>query len=206
RELAAVLAHELTHIRNGDARLAVVAAVFAGVVSLPGELMVRGGRGLAKVRMGGGTSSRRSSSDRGKGGGGAALLLVLVALAIMLLTWVLALALRFALSRNREFLADAGAVELTQDPDAMISALRKVAMQAEMPALPAQLQAMLLQSASETLGKAWLATHPSVEDRIAALVRFGGGRDSGPAAGPAPKVMAPAIAPPIPGSPWWRQP
>ncbi|MDB5372612.1 MAG: Heat shock protein [Belnapia sp.] len=208
RELSAVLAHELTHIRNGDARLAVVAAVFAGVISLPGEMLVRGSRGLGRI------GGRGSSSRNGKDGGGA-ILLVLLALAIMLLTWMLALALRFALSRNREFLADAGAVELTQDPDAMISALRKVAVQAELPALPAQVQAMLLESAGETLGRSWLATHPALEDRIAALVRFGGGRDAigrerGPGM-PEPPAIAPAAAAPAPppgtpaGSPWWRQ-
>jgi heat shock protein HtpX len=186
RELAAVLAHELTHIRNGDARLAVVAAVFAGVISLPGELLFRVGRRGFRV-LGG---SRRSDS-KGKGGGAGALMLL--ALVIVVLAYVLAIGLRFALSRNREFLADAGAVELTRDPDAMIAALRKVAQQAAMPALPSGLQAMLLESAEETLGKRWLATHPSLEARIAALVRFGGGRDPGPL--PPPEAAPPAVPP-----------
>ncbi|MBL6458357.1 M48 family metalloprotease [Belnapia sp. T6] len=210
RELAAVLAHELTHIRNGDARLAVVAAVFAGVVSLPGELLVRTGRafGNGGYSFGSGRSSSRSSSKDDNKGGGAAILLVLLALAIMLLTWALALALRFALSRNREFLADAGAVELTQDPDALITALRKVATRAELPRLPSQIQAMLLESPGETMGRRWLATHPPLEERIAALVRYAGGRDPGPVSvlEPAAPAEAPQpVAPPPPGSPWWRQ-
>jgi heat shock protein HtpX len=200
RELSAVLAHELTHIRNGDARLAVVAAVFAGVVSLPGEIIVRAGNIF---------SGSRSSRSDGKGGAG--ILLVLLSLAIMLLTWALALGLRFALSRNREFLADAGAVELTQDPDALISALRKVAAQAELPRLPSQVQAMLLESPGETLGKNWLATHPPIEERIAALIRYAGGRDGGPVSVLEPEVPpeapmpAPMPAAAVPGSPWWRQ-
>ncbi len=208
RELTAVLAHELTHIRNGDARLAVVAAVFAGVISLPGELMVRAGRlfGQATTTTGSRGSSRSSSKSDGKGGG--AILLVLLALAIMLLTWALALALRFALSRNREFLADAGAVELTQDPDALIAALRKVAARAELPRLPSQVQAMLLESSGETLGRSWLATHPPLDERIAALVRYAGGRDSGPVSvlvpDSPPEAPMPSAAPPS-GSPWWRQ-
>jgi heat shock protein HtpX len=200
RELEAVLAHELTHIRNGDARLAVVAMVFAGVVSLPGELLFRAGRVGGR---GFGFRSGRRSND-GKGGGGGALLLLL-ALAIVVLAYLLAIGLRFALSRNREFLADAGAVELTRDPDAMITALRKVAQQAALPALPSGLQAMLLESAEETLGKRWLATHPSLEERIAALVRFGGGKDLGPL--PPPEAAPPAVPPSA--SPWaspWAPP
>ncbi|WP_052389785.1 M48 family metalloprotease [Belnapia moabensis] len=209
RELSAVLAHELTHIRNGDARLAVVAAVFAGVVALPGEIIVRAGNifGNTGPLTTGRSSSRSSSKDSGKGG--AAIFLVLLSLAIMLLTWALALGLRFALSRNREFLADAGAVELTQDPDALISALRKVAAQSELPRLPSQVQAMLLESPGETLGKMWLATHPPLEERIGALIRYAGGRDPGPVsvleAEPAPAETPMPAAAPVPGSPWWRQ-
>ncbi len=216
RELPAVLAHELTHIRNGDARLAVVAAVFAGVISLPGEIMVRAGRGFGRqgtaATTGGSrgrSSSSSSSSKSDSKGGGGAILLVLLALAIMLLTWALALALRFALSRNREFLADAGAVELTQDPDALISALRKVAARSELPRLPSQVQAMLLDSPGETLGRKWLATHPPLEERVAALIRYAGGRDPGPVsvpeAAPAPAEAPMPAAAPLPGSPWRRQ-
>ncbi len=213
-ELQAVLAHEVTHIRNGDARLAVIAAVFAGVISLPGELLIRGGRAVLSGGGGGppGGGRRRSSSSGGGGssrrdgggGGGAAIVLVLIALAVMALAYLLALALRFALSRKREFIADAGAVELTKDPDALIRALRKVQGHAEMPRLPSSMQAMLLDSPEETLGNAWLATHPDLAERIAALVRYAGGRDPGPApAGapaPPPKAAAPAGA-----GPWWRQ-
>lgn len=192
-ELRAVLAHELTHIRNGDARLAVIAAVFAGVISLPGEMLVRGGRW---IRIGGrrGAGGGSSSGSGRRREDGAAALMVVIALVVMVLAYLLAIGLRFALSRNREFIADAGAVELTQDPDAMIAALRKVSGHSAMPRLPSQVQAMLLDSPEETLGNAWLATHPPLEERIAALVRFAGGRDPGPA--PAPPGAA--------ATPWWR--
>lgn len=192
RELAAVLAHELSHIRYGDARTAVIAAVFAGIISMVAELMFRG------MRWGGGRRER----DRGNAGA-----LILIALAFAALAYVLAIGLRFALSRTREFSADAGSVELTQDPDAMISALRKVAGHSEMPRLPAQLQAMLLDSPGEALGASLLATHPPLEARIAALVRYAGGQDPGPPAeGPAPpnpwgQPPHPAPAQP-PKSPW----
>ncbi|WP_149537268.1 M48 family metalloprotease [Siccirubricoccus phaeus] len=181
RELQAVLAHELTHIRNGDARLAVVAAVFAGIISLPFQMIFRTRRSLSEPwRIGlprRRTSSSSSSSRTGKGQGGAAILLLLLALLLIVLVHLAVIGLRFALSRNREFLADAGAVELTHDPDAMISALRKIAGHSALPRLPASLQAMLLDSEEESLGNAWLATHPTLAERIDALTRYAGGRD-----------------------------
>lgn len=181
-ELRAVVAHELTHIRNGDARLAVIAAIFAGIISLVGEVLWRG-----VARGGLRTIGRGSSNDR-KGAGA----LVLVALVVVALAVVLSVALRFALSRNREYLADAGAVELTQDPDAMVSALRKISGQSEMPDLPAELRAMLLHDGAASLGPRWFATHPSLEDRVAALVRNAGARDVPVIASPPREIEAPA--------------
>jgi heat shock protein HtpX len=172
-ELRAVLAHELTHIRNGDARLAVVAAIFAGIISLVGEVMWRG------VARGGLRPVGRAAHER-KGGGA----LVLFALAVGALAAALSVALRFALSRNREYLADAGAVELTQDPDAMVSALRRISGHSEMPDMPAELRAMLLHDGAASLGPRWFATHPALEDRVAALVRKAGARDVTPIASP----------------------
>lgn len=163
-ELEGVLAHELTHIRNGDARLAVIAAVFAGIISLVAELFTR------SFRFRG---TRRSRSSGGKGSGA----LAIVAIVVIVLVWVLASMLRFALSRNREFLADAGAVELTKNPDAMIAALRKVAGQSDLPNVPDQVRAMFLDDQKNSRGIALWATHPPMESRIAALVQYAGGRD-----------------------------
>jgi len=211
-ELRAVLAHELTHIRNGDARLAVIAAVFAGVISVSGELMIRGfSRRSAGRAMSRSSSSSSSSGSRGKGGAGA---LVLVALAIAALAWALSIALRMALSRNREFLADAGAVELTADPDAMVSALRRISGHPEMKDMPSQLRAMLLHDGMNSLGPAWFATHPPLEERVAALVRNAGARDVPPAlASPwvSPGAAFSSDAPPSlasspPASPWLPPP
>jgi heat shock protein HtpX len=199
QELEAVLAHELTHIRNGDARLGVIAAVFAGIISLVAEVVFRGLRG---ARLSGG------SSNRGRGGGAA----VLIALAILAVAWLLAVVLRFALSRNREFLADAGAVELTANPDAMISALRKVEGRSNMPAVPSQVQAMLLDWPQGAQGFNLWATHPSIEARVQALVSVAGGRDPGPILDTRPEPEPPAEGPPAQaprrpgGSPWWRGP
>src|SRR6478735_1206666 len=118
QEIEAVLGHELTHIRNGDVRMLVIAVVIAGAISFFGELVFR--IFFQNVMWGGG---RRSSSDGRKGGAGLA---VIIAIAIIVVVWILSIVIRFALSRQREYLADAGSVELTKNPDAMISALRKI--------------------------------------------------------------------------------
>jgi heat shock protein HtpX len=170
-ELEAVLAHELTHIRNRDVRLLVIAVIFVGIFSFVGELAYRG---ITNVRWsGGGSSSRRSSSS--SSGGGGALVAIAVALALIALAYALAIVIRFALSRRREYLADAGAVELTKNPDAMISALRKIAGNAAMPAAPAEVREMMIENAHAGIGEVF-ATHPPIEKRIAALVEFAGGR------------------------------
>src|SRR5205823_4577053 len=118
-EIEAVLGHELTHIRNGDVRMMVIAVIIAGAISFFAELFFRMFF-QSGIRWGG----RRSDDDR-KGGGGA-FIAVLIAIALIALAWLLSIMIRFALSRRREFLADAGSVELTKNPDAMITALRKI--------------------------------------------------------------------------------
>jgi heat shock protein HtpX len=189
RELSAVIAHELAHVRNGDARLGVVAAVFVGVITLVTDNVWRVLRiGWHARRTGGGStyrSSRSSGSSSGRrgGGGGAGVVVALIAIAIVIaiLAHVLALVLRMALSRNREYLADAGAVEMTGDADAMISALRKVAQRAGLEEVPEQVRALFLHDARLSSGMTGLfATHPPIEERVAALVRYAGGRDPGP--------------------------
>ncbi len=180
RELSAVIAHELAHIRNGDARLGVIAAVFVGVITLITDLVWQG----MKVRKLGRITFRgsRSSSGNSNRGGGAGVVLALIAIAVVIavLAHLLALVLRMALSRNREYLADAGAVDMTGDPDAMIGALRKVEQSPAMDRVPDQVRALFLHdSALSRSTVRWFATHPSMEERIAALVRYAGGHDPG---------------------------
>ena len=171
-ELEAVLAHELTHIRNGAVRMMVIAVIIAGVISFAAEIffrvMFRGG-----MRMGGGGSS--GSSDR-KGGAGAAILLAVVLIAV---AWFLSLVIRFALSRSREFLADAGAVELTKNPDAMITALRKIENRGELNGVTSAVMEMCVDNPRSGF-EDMFATHPSIDSRVDALVRMAGGRDPGP--------------------------
>ena len=98
----------------------VIAVVIAGVISFFGELVFR--IFFQNVMWGGG---RRSSSDDRKGGAGLA---IIIAIAIIVVVWILSIVIRFALSRQREYLADAGSVELTKNPDAMFA--RKISRQA----------------------------------------------------------------------------
>lgn len=207
RALSAVLAHELTHIRNGDARLAVIAAVFTGIITLGFDVLRgRRGGGVADAggsSQGGGTWGRRRGGSSRDGGINVAILAI--GLVIIVLAGTLSVALRMALSRNREFLADAGAVQITGDADAMIAALRRIEGRAEM-ALPSQLQAMLLEHAAGSRGGSLWATHPPIGARIEALVRLAGGRDPGPqpdAPAAVPVEAAPKPAP-APAPPWGR--
>jgi heat shock protein HtpX len=216
RELAAVLAHELAHIRNGDARLGLIAAVFVGVISLGFDMMTR----TRRVARAGRTTSddgggwRVNSNSRNSGWA------ALIGVLIIALAWGLATVLRMALSRNREFLADAGAVELTADPDAMISALRKVEGHADMPEVSPQVRALFLEDATDNALSSLMATHPPIPARVEALVKFAGGRDPGPQARPAIADETPPwaqdeagdatirVAPgaAAAGTPWWQGP
>jgi heat shock protein HtpX len=193
-ELEAVLAHELTHIENRDVQLLVIAAVFVGIISLVGDLLVRSPR--AFIWSGG----RSRSSGRGGRGGGGAIILILIAVAVFILARMLAIALRFAMSRKREYLADAGSVELTKNPDAMIAALRKVAGHSEIRA-PAQIQEMFLDHPRRTGLAGLFATHPPIDARIAALVRYAGARPDADAAFAAVTPGEPASGDPRAG-PW----
>lgn len=186
-ELEGVLAHELTHIKNHDVRLLVIAVIFVGIFSFVGEMMFRG---LTNMRWSGGggssrSSSSSSSSSSSRESGGGAIIAIVAALVLIAIAYALAIAIRFALSRRREYLADAGAVELTKNPDAMISALRKISGHAEVPRAPAEVREMFIENTHVGIGEIF-ATHPPIEKRIAALVAFAGGLD---------RVIAPDAAP-----------
>lgn len=162
-ELEAVIAHELTHIRNGDVRLMVIAIVIAGVISFVGEVMFRG---LTR------RSIRYSSSSDDKKGNGIA---ILIGIAVIAISWFLAIVVRLSLSRAREYLADAGAVELTKNPDAMISALLKISGRADIEGVPSGVMDMCFENDPDDFADLF-STHPSVTKRVQALVQTAGGR------------------------------
>ncbi len=197
QELEAVLAHEMTHVINRDVRLMVIASVFAGIITLLAQIIYR------TILW----SSWTGGGDRRRRGGGAGLF-VLIALAIAAVGWLLAVVIRMAISRRREYVADAGAVELTKNPDAMIGALQKISGHSEIHA-PSSVRSMFLDDDEGVMGL--FATHPPIDKRIDALVRFAGGRVTAPA-GPSP-ASGPAIASssgeaPMTGEegPWGRRP
>src|SRR5580700_9341860 len=195
-EIEAVLGHELTHIRNGDVRMMVVAMIMAGAISFFAELFFRmwfySGSGFRR-RSG-------SSEDRGKGGGGLA---IIIAVALIAVAWLLSLLIRFALSRSREFLADAGSVELTKNPDAMISALRKIEGRGELQGATSAVMEMCIDNPREGFSDLF-STHPSVESRVKKLVEVAGGHDPGPLALPAPDetTQEDALPDPAQAGPW----
>lgn len=176
-ELEAVLGHELTHVLNRDVRTMVIASVFAGIITLMAQIIYR------SIMWGG---VGRSREER-KGGG----LWIFVALAVAAVGYVLAIVIQMTLSRSREFVADAGSVELTKNPDAMISALQKISGNAHLDA-PESVRSMFLEDDGEGV-MGLFATHPPIRKRIEALVKYAGGRVS--------ELPEPAASGPIEG-PW----
>jgi heat shock protein HtpX len=156
REMRAVLAHELTHIRNDDVRTTVIATVIAGIFAFAAEIVLRGRPEPAR-------------GERARGPWAA----VLIGTGLVVLVWLLSQLIRFGLSRSREYVADAGAVELTKDPDALVRALLKISGRGDVRSAPSGVMALCVdnpRSGSTDL----FATHPAIEDRIAALQRYAG--------------------------------
>lgn len=178
-ELEAVLGHELTHIRNRDTQLMVIAVIFAGVFAFFGDLTIRRWDfpyGLSpQDRRRDGADGWGSSDQRDRGRNGGAGLAILIAIAIIIITWGISTLIRFALSRSREYLADAGSVELTKNPDAMISALRKIERNAKIDVV-SRMEAFFIENPVRNRVSGFLATHPSIEDRIAAIRTYAGGQ------------------------------
>ncbi|MDF2115099.1 M48 family metallopeptidase [Roseiarcaceae bacterium H3SJ34-1] len=212
QELEAVIGHELTHIRNGDVRMMIVAMIVAGVVAFFAEMFFRLLMNSGSPRWGSSKSSSSSKDDKGKGGAIAA---IAIAALLVAAAWALSLMIRLALSRSREFLADAGSVELTKNPDAMISALRKIDGKGEIREAPSGIMEMCLDNPRSGFADLF-STHPSIDARITALKAYAGGnesisaRDAPQAAIPPSSSSASSAPPPLnpmgPIGPWGRRP
>lgn len=163
-ELEGVIAHEMSHIKNYDMLLQTVAVVMVGVVALLSDWMLR------SLWWGGG---RRKSRDR-SGNAGAILLLVGIVLAI--LSPLVAQLMQLAISRRREYLADASAAMLTRYPAGLASALRKIASDPEPleAANKATAHLYIVNPLKNIGGKVnrLFSTHPPIEERIAALEKM----------------------------------
>lgn len=156
RELEGVIAHELTHIRNRDVRLLIISIIFVGIFAFVVQVLFR------SVIYGSGR--KRDNKVDGR--------VMLVALLIAAVVYFLSILFKFALSRKREYLADAGAVELTKNPLAMASALRKISGNSDLDVKGDDVKQMFIENSpsSNAVGLSGLfATHPPIEKRIAFL-------------------------------------
>lgn len=152
-ELMGVMAHELSHVHNRDILIGTIAAAFAGAISMIGN--------MAQWAMifGGGYGERR---DDNRGGGlGALLMLILAPFAAMLI--------QMAISRSREYQADASGAKLSGNPRALASALRKLQMASQRVPMEASAATAHMFIVNPLRGggfTSWFSTHPPMEDRI----------------------------------------
>lgn len=172
-ELAGVLGHELTHIRNHDTRLLITSIVFVGIVSAIMSLVVR--MMYHTIVFGGG--NRRSNNE--KGGGVSVIVVLLVGLICTAIAYLFTLLTRFAISRKREYMADAGGAELCGNPLALASALRKISGDPGLGSVDREDIAQLYiihpsKFADGVMGffNSMFSTHPDTADRIRILEQF----------------------------------
>jgi len=154
-EVEGVLAHELVHIMNRDVRLLIITIIFTGMLGFAAQLV------WSQVRYGLWMGGNRNSK---KGNG------VIIFLVIAMILWIgyfATLFTRFALSRRREYMADAGAVQMTRNPEAMMRALMRIAGKDQIPKMPADINMMCIENRVPFMGL--FKTHPPIEKRVQAL-------------------------------------
>ena len=168
-ELAGVIGHELTHIRNRDTRLLIISIIFVGIMSTIMSLSVR----LMWNNMIFGTRRR---DEKNSGGG---ILLLFVVIILSAIGYFFTLLTRFAISRKREYMADAGGAELCGNPLALASALRKISAHPGLGQVQREDVAQLfiihpkdLKSSLAGMIDSLFSTHPGTESRIAYLEQF----------------------------------
>ena len=161
-ELEGVIAHELSHIRNKDVRVLIISIIFVGIFSFLAELAFR------SLRFAG-----RGKKDS-KGGGA----IILIAIVVTAIAYLISMLLRFGISRRREYLADAGAADMTKKPYALASALKKISADPNIEAVESRDIAQLFidnPQVSVRKSGSWdnlFATHPPIEKRIELLEQF----------------------------------
>ena len=154
-ELEGVLAHELSHIANYDIRLSAIVTVMVGLIVMLSDMFTRN------------FMFRRRDNDR-EGNGNA--ILMILGLICLILSPIFAKLLQLAVSRRREYLADATAVQFTRNPDGLISALEKISSDPnELRTASNATAHMYISEPFRKKTSSWFSTHPPVEDRIEAL-------------------------------------
>ena len=172
-ELAGVLGHELTHIRNHDTKLLVTSIVFVGIVSTVMSLAVQ--MMYQSLWHSGG---RRRGNNK-EGGGLSIVLILLIGVVCCAIAYIFTLLTRFAISRKREYMADAGGAELCGNPLALASALRKISGNPGLDNVNRADVAQLFIIQPDEMKQGLLSfmnslfsTHPDTEKRIAILEQF----------------------------------
>jgi heat shock protein HtpX len=167
-ELQGVMAHEMAHIRNFDIRLMLLMAVLVGAIAMLADFFWR-------IVWVSGSSSRRHgrSSDKNKGAGGLAIIFIVLAMILALIAPFLAQLIQLAVSREREYLADASAVEFTRYPQGLASALKKIDADPEVLEAANQGTAHLYIANPikkfEARAKSAFSSHPPIEERVRRL-------------------------------------
>ena len=162
-ELEAVIAHELTHIRNRDVRLLIVSIIFVGIFSFAHPCPVAHG-----------AVWRRRQGQKGGGG------IILIALLLAAIGFLISSIFRFAISKKREYMADAGSATITRNPLALASALEKISLDSRIEAVSRKDVAQLFIDNPQAKVKSGIslpfsgifATHPPIEKRIEILKQF----------------------------------
>jgi len=167
-ELQGVMAHELSHIRHYDIRLMMMIVVLVGVIVLLCDWFWR----MAFYSRWGGSRSRDN-----RGEAGARLLLIVVAVVLAILAPMMALLIQAAISRQREYLADAGAAEMTRYPPGLASALLKISGDPDkLHAASRATQHLYIVNPLKSLssGSSLMNTHPPIGERVQRLRAMGG--------------------------------
>jgi len=164
KELESVIAHELAHIKNNDVRVLIISIVFVGIFSLLSQIALR-------VFFFGGRRNSRSS----KNSSGGTLVVMTVVLLLAIIGYFISILMRFAISRNREYLADAGAAMMTKNPPALASALRKISGNSNLSKKQSETVAQLFiehDPDKNSFLSSIFATHPPIAKRIKILEQF----------------------------------
>lgn len=167
-ELEGVIAHELTHVKNYDIRLMSIVSVMVGLIALLGDWFFR-------ARLFGGGKSRDSDNDNQLGA-----IIMVVGILFAVLSPIIAQLIQLAISRRREFMADAGSVVITRQPQGLISALKKISEDTEPleAANKATAHLYIVNPFKEGTNKAvskfanLFNTHPPITERIATLQKM----------------------------------
>lgn len=171
-ELAGVIGHELTHIRNNDTKVLIVSIVFVGIVSTILNILTNV---VFRMFLYGGGSRR----DRKEGGGAGIMVAIVVGIVCCAIAYFFTLLTRFAISRKREFMADAGGAELCGNPHALASALRKISNDPGLDSVDREDVAQLFIIHPDQMKQSFLdnfnslfSTHPDTRERIRILEQF----------------------------------